>query len=654
MPPVRQFLRVKRISFRDVFLLRRVDLADGKPFRLEDVVAVCRDCRRISKRGHWMMQDNACPYCGCRETIPFQNKKDVTAGTEIPVVYSRGMLSDRRNKAFWAIAAALTVLLAIIIWPRGGGKAGFYADQDRFFYQDAAGQRYMDGAFEIQGKTYRFAEGYLIGESEFDYQGRRIVTDAAGRLRKGWQILDGKFAYADEKGIVKGKVPQIQSPGFYELEGLGTVYVGEKNAPYTGWLVHEGGLYHLENGMADPVDGLAGEFDAYGRYFPKQAGFVEGDTGRYYLDEDGKLVQGLIAHEGFVYSLNEAGMLRRYVEEWELEGATAAQTGAMIPSRDSLVECAGGKVIVEARTGMLRRGWTLYEGALYCADADGYLLCSQSCRQPAGVFDANGRFLPDQPGRMDVSGVGCYVEKDGSLVIGARLEGEGLFLYDDAGAARINQQIGDIGVTDALGRLRPYVAGMYAVDGYSYCLSAQGQVLTGWQRCGKMYYFDPQTGRRVGAGILIEGKAYALAKGDYFAPTTEGVYQLGDAQYYVLTDGSLATGWRAVDGVLTYFDEQTGKLTRQPQQQLQKGWATKGGSRFYVGENGEISRGWQLIDNHVYYFDPQTGAALAGIQQIDGKRYSFRADGMLQPDDPLSLDLARIIHLTCLSFVTFF
>lgn len=638
MPPIRQYLRVKRISFRDIFLLRRVDLADGERFRLEDVVAACKGCRMVSKRGHWMQHENSCPYCGCRETIPFQGKRDLIAGAQTPVVYSRGRGLPLKDKRLWiAGAAVLAVVLCIALWPRGSGKAGFFSDGNRFCYQDAAGQRYMNGAYEIKGKTYHFSDGYLVGESVFEFGGRTVITDEAGLIRTGWQVLDGKFVYADEKGVVKGRTPDVKEAGFYELEGLGTVYVGQNALPRSGWIVYDGGLYHLENGKGSPVADLDGEFDAYGRYFPAKAGFVDVGNGSYFLDEKGALGRGLIAHEGFVYALDASGMLRRYVEEWDRENIAAAKNGAMIPYQDRMVECSGGSVIVQGRTGMLLKGWILYDGAVYFADEEGRLVCGAKNAQPEGAFDGNGRFLPARAGRLELGAFSCYLLADGSLATGAMLEGNGLYLFDENGKTRANEQIADIGVTDGLGRLRPYLAGMYEIEGQHYCLSAQGEVLTGWQRCGKMYYFDPRTGRRMGAGTLIDGTAYALSKDDYFAPAAEGVYRLGEASYYVLSDGSLATGWRAVDGALSYFDEQTGQLTAQPQQQLQRGWISKSGARFYVQENGEVCRGWQLIDNKIYYFDLQTGAALTGGRQIEGKTYVFREDGRLQPDGPLAL-----------------
>ena len=78
MPPKKQYLKVKRVSIRDMFLLSRVDLMDGKRFQVEDVTAACAACRRVSKRTHWLAADNACPFCGCPDSMVFDGRKSLT------------------------------------------------------------------------------------------------------------------------------------------------------------------------------------------------------------------------------------------------------------------------------------------------------------------------------------------------------------------------------------------------------------------------------------------------------------------------------------------------------------------------------------------------------------------------------------------------
>ena len=647
MPPIKQYLRVKRLSLRDAFLLSRVDVKDGRPFRPGDVVAACRDCRQVSKRAHWQAADNACPFCGGRESLAFSGKRDLQSAAQPPVYYAARGLDVRplrRVPVKTVVFAVLAALLVFLIWPRGNkSKAGFVqTDDSRFYYQDSRGQRFQNGDYIIDGKMYHFQDGFLSGAYALKIGNLTKLTDETGALRQGWAVHEGKLVYLDEYGVASSRVPGVASAGFYELEGLGLVFLTSNETPGQGWLVFHDELYHLADGKAAPVPSLPGTFDARGRYLPAAAGFVDTESGAYYLDQTGRALSGFVAHQGFVYLLDDTTYRRVLPWENELPGVSVGFAGALIPESDRIFPCQGGGVIAQARTGAIRTGWTVLEGSVYCAGADGYLRCGEDCASPAGAFDASGRFLPAQAGRLEAEGLVCFVRSDGSLATGCVKEGDALCLYDEQGLLRANAQIPAVGVTDASGALHPYAAGMYQLDGAYYCLSQQGKALTGWQRVGKLYYFDPVTGRRASAGALVDGVAYPLSGDGAFTPAVEGLYRLGQDSYYVLTDGNLASGWRAVEDQLRYFDEQTGKLREDAVDSTQTGWLQKNATRFYILENGQVARGWQIIDQRVYYFNPQTGAALTGAQQIDGRVYRFREDGALQPDHPLALSIGGV------------
>ena len=144
-----------------------------------------------------------------------------------------------------------------------------------------------------------------------------------------------------------------------------------------------------------------------------------------------------------------------------------------------MFSCQEGSVIVEARTGSVKTGWILLDGGVYCAEPSGYLRCGEESKEPQGRFDAQDRFLPAREGRLEVEGLSCYVYADGTLATGCVKEGDVLCLYSAGGALRRNEQIGSVGVTDGLGALHPYAAGMIQIEGDSYCLSQQGAVLIG-------------------------------------------------------------------------------------------------------------------------------------------------------------------------------
>ena len=226
MPPIKQYVKVKRVSFRDVFLLSRLDLKDGKRFRLDDVVAACAACRRVSKRLHWIEAGNVCPFCGNGESLAFDGKKALTAGAEPKVVYSAPRLTVKKpGKKAWKaiILAAALILLALIFLPRlHRGHAGFYRTENGgFFYQDQNGKRYQDGDYAIDGQLYHFENGLLAGESVFEIDHVTQITDENGKLRLGWAVYQHKFVYLSAQGVVNGRTPETAGAGFYDLEGLG-------------------------------------------------------------------------------------------------------------------------------------------------------------------------------------------------------------------------------------------------------------------------------------------------------------------------------------------------------------------------------------------------------------------------------------------------
>ncbi len=644
MPPKKQYVKVKRVSFRDVFLLSRVDLMDGKRFHMDDVVAACASCRRVSKRAHWLEAENACPFCESAESMTFDGKKGLTAGANPPVLYSAPRLNMKKpGKGAWKaiLPAAALILLALIFLPRlSRGKAGFFRTEDGgFFYQDQTGKRYTDGDYSIDGQMYHFENGLLAGESVFEIDRVTQITDDNGKLRRGWTVYRHQFVYLGAQGVENERVPATAGEGFYDLEGLGRVYITARNTPGNGWVVYQNRLYHLRDGQGDPMPEMPGEFDALGAYIPDETGFVETDKGVYFVEKSGLVRSGYVVYAGFVYLMDAETCLLTQLREGELPHVHTGFAGALIPDEDGIFACQGGSVVVEARTGSVKTGWLLMDGGIYCAEPSGYLRCGQESKDPKGRFDAQGRFIPAQAGRLEVEGLSCYVCADGTLATGCVKEGDALCLYSASGELRRNEQIGSVGVTDGQGTLHPYAAGMVEIEGDMYCLNQQGAVLTGWQRIGKLYYFDPVTGKRATAGALVNGVAYPMSREGYFTPAVEGVYQLDGESYYVMTDGSLASGWRAVDGKLCYFDEQTGQLREEGIQAEQTGWIQKNAARFYVDADGTAARGWRIIDGRVYCFDLRTGAALIGGQRLDGRVYRFREDGALMPDAPLALTI---------------
>ncbi len=641
MTAARQYMQVKRVSRRDLFLLSRIDLFDGKPFRPGNVVAACRVCRRISKRENWIAENNTCPFCGSAQTLPFGASKDLTRGAQPPVAYSvrrvKFPVSGKVMRiAGIAVVLALLILIGVNI-ARPPRESGFrITSEGRVYYLQFYGHRFEEGSYSINGTVYRFEKGYLVGQTRFTSDGREYVTDENGIVKNGWSVSEGMIVYQGKNGLEPNRVPEGRIPGFVDLEGLGRVFVAGTGLPGQGWVRYEGRLYHFLDGRGDPVPDLRGTFDEDGCFTPFAEGLLETEKGIYYLNGSGEAQCGFVAVDGFVYLFDENTYRRKAISSGETQGIASGASGALIPESDRIFACQSGSVIVRALTGEIRTGWIVLDGAVYKTDENGWLLSGCSWDSPEGAFDANGRFLPAQPGRLDTQDGTCFILPDGHVATGCRRERDFLCLYDEEGRLQTNAPVSGVGATDAMGAVRPYASGIYEILGDYYCLSANGTLLTGWRQSGRLYYFDPDTGKRASGVIVSDGAACALSAEGYYIPGTDGVFSVGGDTYYVFRDGTLATGWRSVDGRMMYFDEQTGKR-RETDLGNETGWISRSDSLFYVFPDGTTAHGWQIIDGKVYCFDPDSGAAASGTVSDGGTVYRFREDGVLMPEIPQSV-----------------
>jgi len=71
-------------------------------------------------------------------------------------------------------------------------------------------------------------------------------------------------------------------------------------------------------------------------------------------------------------------------------------------------------------------------------------------------------------------------------------------------------------------------------------------------------------------------------------------------------------------------------------------------NRFLHGFNDEdyavLAKGWNTIDNRVYYMDPDTGAITTGFKTIDGAKYHFAANGVM--DNAWAVIGGKTYHFT--------
>lgn len=160
-----------------------------------------------------------------------------------------------------------------------------------------------------------------------------------------------------------------------------------------------------------------------------------------------------------------------------------------------------------------------------------------------------------------------------------------------------------------------------------YFTSNAGAMVTGWleNSKGQNRYFDPKTGIMKTKWLALNGKKYYLYHPSGVA--AEGVFLTdgkGDARYFYNETLYMATGWLTNSkGEKRYFDKDGVMAT---------GFAEIGNSTYYFySGNGKMATGWlENSRGQRRYFDPKTGKMYTGVHTINGKKYTFNSDGVLQ------------------------
>jgi len=233
-------------------------------------------------------------------------------------------------------------------------------------------------------------------------------------------------------------------------------------------------------------------------------------------------------------------------------------------------------------------------------------------------------------------------------------------------------------------------------DDYSewYYAGADGALIKGWKQIGgKWYFFDDWAGSELKyKPWMASGSIWTVNNTKYaFKPSGEMIVGWGQpflgSQWYDQTDvdnvtnwvyanadGSLAIGWKKIDGkwyyfwkdgtmarnVVVWFNKGDSKYDaygfNKSGAMIENGWFmdpdTEGGTEdwYYFGADGLSKKGWLkdkgkwyyldadygimyhygfelMSDGKTYYLDPTTGAMATGWKQIDDVWYFFKDSG---------------------------
>ena len=179
-------------------------------------------------------------------------------------------------------------------------------------------------------------------------------------------------------------------------------------------------------------------------------------------------------------------------------------------------------------------------------------------------------------------------------------------------------------------------------DGWVYLTSDnQDSFCEGWLKLGDTWYwFDPATHLMATGIVECNGCMYRFL--DSGAMVTGWSYDSeASLWYYSFSFGELAQGWVCDRGAWYWLDPETCAM--------RTGWLEEGGAEYWLDASGSMATGWRVVDGSWYAFsgsgamrtgwfrdggawywlDPQAGSMATGVLEVGGTPYCFLANGAM-------------------------
>ncbi len=543
--------------------------------------------------------------------------------------------------------------------PDGKMRTGFVKYCDTTYYFKGNGQM-LKGWQTIEGQRYYFdGEGSLqtgfitIGKSTYYFDER---FSALGQMLKGEQEIQGAVYYFNNSGVLQYGWQRLNYVWrFFDLETG-----AERNTwkSMDDWMTiqiseTETARSFINNGTAvlknwQTIGGKRYYFDGNGLLWTQDRGWLTVGKNQFYFKEDGSVFQGFLELEGDTYYLNANGQMQK---GWQ----TVKEDG--VSSKYYLDPASGQAWKGHQQIG---KNWYYFDLADHGKMAVGYVrdaVLAGYYYNSSGVRQSGWQKV-DVPEEGNVwkyfapeTGKECpvtidenywatvdlgedrteraYLKGGTKILTGWQTINEKRYYFDSQGFQWTEEKkwltIGKNRYYFDSSKDNSVYQGFLALDGNTYYLNANGQMLTGWQTItfegvkGK-YYLDPSDGAAF-MGHRQVGKNWY-----YFDPTDHGKMAVGyitDADgdhYYYNNSGVLLTGWQKVEGSWKYFAPETGKECEVKADKDKDFWVTvelEGGrtERAYLKDGEKILTGWQTINEKRYYFDSQ------GFQWTEEKKW---------------------------------
>ena len=264
----------------------------------------------------------------------------------------------------------------------------------------------------------------------------------------------------------------------------------------------------------------------------------------------------------------------------------------------------------------------------------------------AYVSDENGNRVTTA-GTPVIDGKKYYIAGDGYLVTGwLYLENWKMYFSPEDYTAQV-------GIYDIKGKkylfnddgVMQNYAGTTVIDGKKYWFSTDDASLgSGWLHLGNWkMYFDPVTYEAKTGLVNIEGEAY-LFNSDGVMQGYAGTPVINGKKYWFASEGYLRFGWLHLGNWKMYFDPKTyeartgltnieGHTYIFSDDGVMQGYAGTpviNGKKYWVTPEGYLNSGWLYLGNWKMYFDPTTFTVKTGLTDLNGKKYLFNSDGVMQ------------------------
>lgn len=542
----------------------------------------------------------------------------------------------------------------------------------------------VTGWLKLDGLTYYMDETGVMQTGWQKIDGKWYYLDNSGVLQRGWKKLAGTWYYllsdgamADRDRIVDGRLCQFDAngawlgyaaAGFYTNQKGETYYIKKDGTAATGWLQINGQWYYFQKTGVMHTGWLQ-----LGKtwYYLKPAngamatGWQKQNGSWYFFQADGSMKTGWTKQNGTWYYLHSSGAAATGITKI---GGSSYIFDENCGMRTGLIQlqAEGGRTLTyyATQSGALATGWTQIGENWHHFYRDGHMARNTYIEsyyigsdgvpefflQTNVLMDVHYGSTPQQAaqaealtkeiaadalkngGKTEFEKV-CYaVEKVRDRYWTSRTRNAEMGVYESIYGPLFLETSGNHSDRLAIGRVLDHMGiawylGYSARDEKIY-VKMDGEF--GWVDIWseEVSYGNPEDLDRYFPEPDIAANTpgtWVKEQGNWYFRDTQGKkrtgwLRTGNVQYYLGSDGKMATGWKKIDGSWYYFDGNGGMC---------KGVVSVGGKDYWFGNDGKMATGWfRSYRNELFYADAN-GVMAKGWKVVDGKYYYFYKDGHL-------------------------